>query len=398
MGRQIRLSLLLGLKRVRNKLFLLLMILVLALACSQVISTVATDSLSQDDFKLNVALVSLDKDETLDYLIEYALDSKEIRESFNIISVPTPEEGEQMVEDNEAYACLILPVGFMNSLSTGENFSPTVIVNQSPSVERMIMQALIDTLVQVMRDAQGGIYTATDVVYEQGTIDNRFLFDSNLAYLRHILTRESTFEVEDLRYEQVLDVPQHYALTFVVYLLLLSTALFYQEMNVQRDFTLLRWLRLQSRGHFALFGAQLAVLFILYFLLFLGICVALGGELSALFLLSLFNATLLFLLVQSLMFNLLKYYMAAVPLNFAIHTLGLVAAGGIVPTLLLPRGLTALSLLSPLYYIRSLLSTAFVTVGDIIPLNLIVLVANIGLMLLLHRWLDRTLRRPSYAE
>ncbi len=387
----------LGRVRIVKKFALLLVILSLALLSVGAGARIGSSYFSQGDFQLSLGLVVLDDDPSMDQITQLVLSTPELREYYNFVLLDSQQEGISQVEQNQIYACIVLPEDFLYSLQTGQNYPPLVILNSTQAADALLTSALCDVLSEMMRLTQSGIYTATDQVVTADALDTSFYLESNLVYLTQILDRSETFLSTDLPYEQVLDLGDHYALSLAVYLLLLSTALFYDILNVRRDFPTMKGLAARSRHHHTLYFTQLAVIYALYLLLFLAIVVVLGGALTPLTLLSLCNATALFLLGQALLFQLVPHPLPAMVLSLSLHTLALVCAGGVVPTLLLPQLLSELSPLFPLTHIRTLLSSGLVTISRLPLLNLIVLAANWLLCALLCNFNDKILtERGAY--
>lgn len=398
MGRTMATFAKLGLARIRKKALLLLLILSLALLSGLAAAKIGASYFSQEDFQLSIALVVLDEDERTAQLMQVVLTTPEIVQSYNFIPCDSQDEGVALVEGNQAYACIVLPEDFLYSLQHGLNYPPLVILNSTQTADALVVSALCDVLTEMMRQTQSGIYAATDFVLAESKYDSSFYLDSNLVYLTQILDRTDSFQIVDLPYESVLDLPTHYGLTLAIFLLLLSSALFYDILNIRQDFPAMKLLSAQSNLHQTLYFTQLFEVYLLYFLLLLAVVMGLGGTLSPLVLLSIANGAALFILVQAMMFQLVHHYLPAMVLSLFFHSLALIAAGGILPTLLLPAGLVTAANAFPLTHIRTLLSASLVTVDRLPLLNLVVLSANWLLCSLLWHYNNKILteRGTSY--
>ncbi len=374
----------LALGRVRKKCLLLAVVLSLALCSVLALAQMGASYFSQDSFRLSIGLVSLDDNPLMGQLTQLVLNTPEIRQSYNIIPLDSQEEGVAQVEDNRIYGCIVLPDDFLYSLQTGQNYPPTVILNSTQTADARVTVALCQILSEMMRQTQSGIYASTDFVLAADSYDDEFYLDSNMAYLTYVLDRSETFLSTDLPYESVLDLPTHYGLTLSIFLLLLSTPLFYDMMNIRRDLLSMKLMAVRSNCHQTLYFIQLGVIFVLYLLLFFVLCLAFGGAFSPLTICSVVNATGLFVLTQALLFHLVPHYLPAMLLALFLNSLALVASGGIIPSLLLPPWVATLSNLFPLTHIRTLLSSTLVTVDRLPLYQLIILSANWLLSSLLY--------------
>lgn len=391
-------SIKIGLNRMGEKFFLLLVVLALAVGCSAVVAQLGEEYFTQGDFKLSIALVILDDSENMNDLARLVLTTGELRRNYNILQPDSQEEGLALVESGAVYACIVLPEGFFTSLQTGQNYPPQIILNATETVDAKIATALVDALVDMMRLTQSGIYYATDLVIADQSMDGSFFLDSNFAYLNYVLARSDSFQSTALPYESVLDLGQHYALTMAIYLLLLATPLFYDSLNRRRNFPLMKQLSLVSHGHHVLYFIQVFMIALLYFGILLAGLSILGGTLSPIVVLSLASASLLLVLVQSLLLQLIPQYMSAIFLNFILHTAGLVVVGGVVPTLLLPPVLSQLAIFSPIYHIRTLMSSGLVNLSQLEVYNLKILSFCILLVILLYLINETAVRKGDSRD
>lgn len=366
----------LGLARIRTKMLLLLVVLSLALLSVFAAAQLGVSYFSQESVQLPIALVNLDENETTAQLIQVVRNTPEVQKNYLITLVDSQQEGMTLVETNQVYACLVLPEDFLYSLQNGLNYPPLMILNSTQTADAQIMTALCDVLTEMVRQTQSGIYASTDFVLEADAYSSAFYLESNMAYITYVLDRSETYLVTDLPYESVLDLTTHYGLTLAIFLLLLSSALFYDVLNIQRDFPTMKLLSVRSHQHQTLYFLQLGLVYLLYFVLFLLLTLGLGGVYSPMVALSVANATGLFLLGQALLFQLVPHYLPAMLLSLILNSLALIAAGGILPTLLLPQWVATLSNAFPLTHIRTLLSSSLVSVERLGLLNLVVLSAN----------------------
>ena len=384
--------------RLRRKMVMFFVLIFIASVCSLVVYKIAEQQLSEEKIQLDIALLNLDKSSECEGILNFVFNIPEIKESYNIIKVETEQEGVDLVGDESAYALVILPENFIKNLFSGREASPKIIKSPTPSVHSSISNELMNIVVKGMQDTQSGIYTASDFTYAQfGELDEKFVLDSNYAFVKEIMFRSRWFKVTDLSFEKVLPINIHYALALAVFFMLISSAIFYSELNIGRDFLVLKQLRSVSNEHHYLRLSQVLIVFLLYFSILIAITIGLGGKVTFISVLSIINATILFMATQLLIFSIFSQYITAMLINIVLQVINLFIAGGIIPTLFLPEIVQRFSFLSPIRNIIDLVAAGFVDLDKLWIHNIVVLVVNIILITIVFVRDDRQLdRRTSY--
>ena len=380
--------------RLRRKMILFFALVFIAGICSLVIYKIAEEQFSEEEVQLNIGLLNLDKSKECEATLDFVFNIPEIRNGYNFIEVESEQEGLNLVNNDEIYSFVILPENFMYSLFTGENASPTIIKSPSPSFQTKLSSELMQILVWAMQDTQSGIYTATDFTRKYNVkIDEEFIWDSNYVFIKEVMFRKMWFNITDLEFEKVLPIDIHYALALGLFFMLISSAIFYYELNIGRDFLVLKQLKSTSKAHIYLRLSQILLVFMLYFIILIAISIGLGGEITVASFLSILNAAVLFMATQLLIFSIFSQYITAVFINIMIQVCSLFLAGGILPTLFLPDIVQKFSYISPIRNIIDLLASSFVIVDNLWMRNILVLIINMILIVIVvikdSRQLDR---------
>lgn len=181
-----------------------------------------------------------------------------------------PEAARQALADGEAAGVLWLPDGFLASILNGENLSPTLETAPGLPLEGALTAWMGQTAATLLTDSQAGIYAAL-AVYDQ-TPDPPLTRDQavtgvNLAFARAVLERGELFRAETLAAAS-LPLPEYYALGTLACLLLLCAPLFWPCLGGGAQAALWRRARAVGLPSLAPAGAGLVCAFGLYVVLF----------------------------------------------------------------------------------------------------------------------------------
>lgn len=356
----------LQLRLVRKKALALLAMALAALFLSAAVAVAGSILLSQRNFTgVSLAVATEDGDETIDAMIEL-LGSMQDLSDFATIHRTTPQQARQMVQSGNATVALILPAGFLNSVLTGENLMPQLVVDTSRPLETMLVVKLAESATRMLSTAQQGI-TYTLQVYSsqpgaapsQGTV----VRDVNLLFASWVLSRNNLFRSALVSPSGSLSLVQYYALGAILFFALLCMPVLYRQFSFGHQGPWLARMRAGGRSFCGYMAAAVlcgaAAVLPALVLLLLG-CAALGG--GAVFAPSL----LLALPLIALCFSAFTFLccntgsiLAAVSLNFILAVAAILCCGGIVPLALLPSPVAALAPLSPLGWMRDILSPLF---------------------------------------
>ncbi len=142
-----------------------------------------------------------------------------------------PDEARELVRTGGASAALLLPDGFAESLMTGENLPPTLVLGGRP-LEDALVRLLAESAVQMLAAAQNGIGVSLRLAEDAGSAaDGGLARTLNLAYALWVLGRGGVFAAETTAPTGDMSTTQHYLLCGVLYFALLAAPLLYTALG-----------------------------------------------------------------------------------------------------------------------------------------------------------------------
>lgn len=367
-------------KQLKKKLIILLIftgiIIIMGLFATKMIETF----LEGDELKLKIVLVNEDQSDEMETISSLVLTSKEVTEKFEIIYEEDRTVATEMVQENQVVAAIIFPEGFIYSVINGINESPIIIMNESVGLEQEFMEHMIVVLEDVMRSTQSGIYTILEEAQEHVGEDSEIVYDANIAYVRYILNRDNLFHVEQIEYVEAISLFDYYAVTLCIYLLFLSTTLFYQELSLYHERKVQKQIRSMNwQVGYGLFWNKVGILVVIYAVVLGGVSWLLNAEFSMLFCIAVMLSSSMMILFQVLMFHVISEFSVSVSVNFLLHTIFLFVIGGAVPSIYLPDFFEQLSFLTPIYYIQTMMLGGHTVVNDTVGICVVAGTLNVFL-------------------
>ncbi|MDL2218210.1 ABC transporter permease [Christensenellaceae bacterium OttesenSCG-928-M15] len=385
----------LQLRLMKKKLVMLIAItLILVLLSSALAFAGSLLFQSEQTVHVTVAVAVEDDDDRLTRAFEMVTDVKEVA-AFATIFETTPDEAASLVQAGAANAAVIFPANFINSVISGENLSPRLIVDTSRAIEAILITKLAQSGVRLLTASQQG-YLFTMQVYDafapdeppRQTVD----YEASMRFYLFVASCGELFSRLQVSSTGALNATQHYLLSGALFFTLLCLPMFYPLLSFRAQSGFL--MRLNSTGcsrvHYALaqiIATALAMLFVLL-LLFSGIALIslqagnLLRLLPALLLSALFFACYGFLLSNT------GSIISMVILNFLLSAVMMVSFGGLIPSGYLPAALTSLGALSPLKFMHDAFGALF-GLDAVFPLPLLAITAALLLLCLLFARLKR---------
>jgi hypothetical protein len=300
----------------------------------------------------------------------------------------SPDEARTMVAEGYVSAAVVFPEGFINSIFSGENLSPLLILNPAQPVEAFALSILDDNAGSMLVNAQKGSYLVQavyDYIRPAEPDFYRMLMEVDMKYAVWVLSRSELYRSETVSPTGgALSIAQHYLLSFLVFFCFLApVGVLYPIYSWKLQPGWLLRIRGSGRPMTAYVLAQLicgaAVIFILLFLIFGGLSFAgavmarLSPEAARLMaglsprlspgspsiLPALLSASL-FLSVFAFLCCSTGHIFPAVSLDFLLAAAFMTVSGGFVPAVLLPKALSRLGAYSPLTWMRGALSVIYV--------------------------------------
>ncbi len=299
----------------------------------------------------------------------------------------------QALKDGTLSAAVIIPKGFLSSVYSGDNLSPTVLIDDSRPLEGYLARWAGECVVRVLMDAQTGIGAMLDAHTAQKKAGlhpekskKKITAEVNLLYIRHALSRADLLHHEEVCPTGALAPGDHYALSAAAYFCLLFGAALFPLFDEQAHYGFLQ--RLQSAG-ISLYPVRLASLtFCMLILLAVFAACAPGMDnLSGIFAGAFFAAGL-----TGLCAALCRHANGCALALFVLATVSLITGGGLLPPALLPAPLRALLPASPVRLLALALCPAW---GYEAPDYAVPALAGSGLILWMASifWMSRWYRK-----
>lgn len=352
-----------------------ILILAMVLVLCQAIAFFVVDKIDNSDLKLEIAIVNLDNSKNMNLILNFALSNPIISDNFNVSMVETEEESIDLLKEKKASAVVLFPENFLDGVIYGANYSPTVYIDTADPIYYNLISNLVISLETVMKKSQSGVYAGIDF-----NNSDEFIFDVNFNYITFAL-KGDLYEETNIKYTNLLSMEMHYILSLLIFMLSVSTSIFYKEFNIKSDKRQYKYISTISNNYINIYLSKIFVIYILYAIIFISASVYLGGDFTISSIISLLNATLLFTLIQILIFNVFNSFMSAVQSNFFIHTVSLIISGGLIPTIFMPKIIITIGEFSPTHLIRMLFAPLYINSKTVFADNMIVVTINVLLAL-----------------
>lgn len=264
----------------------------------------------------------------------------------------------ESLERAEVTAVLVLPEHFVQGVMNGSNPDVELIVRGDRPLEALLTLWVGQSASDLLAAAQSGIYAVLELYGENPPADLSYqeaMTKINLRYISRTMNRQEMFRTETISITDQLPVGLHYGLSLLVFLVL-SMAPFFAPVFTGQWIAARRRFRAAGRGTWMFYGSTLASVWIILFTVLtaaqLMIC---GGSfwrcacMGALcgFFCAAFAAVCCLLTADT---------GGCGVLAFSGSLVLLALSGGILPPVLMPRGLREWMGYSPVTWLRSALS------------------------------------------
>lgn len=149
------------------------------------------------------------------------------------------------VQSGAASAAVVLPEGFLDSIYSGENLAPTLILDETHPLEGYLARWAGECAIGLLMDAQTGVTAVREAYQARRAAGDRpeksqkkVIEEINLVYIQAALGRSDVLRTTTVTATGALAPGDHYALSALAYLALLSGAVFFPlfEERSRRDF------------------------------------------------------------------------------------------------------------------------------------------------------------------
>lgn len=168
-------------------------------------------------------------------LVKFAENLSDITEYCSFVS-DGEETAMQKLSRGEVTAVLMLPENFVGGILTGENNPAILHVDPHRPAESMLTLYAGQCAADMLSAAQGGIYAVLNELSREGIVRESAVMEINIEYIKFTMARGSMYEEETVQLTQGLPIGEHYALSLLGWLLLMSSVIFYPALcPVQGD-------------------------------------------------------------------------------------------------------------------------------------------------------------------
>ncbi len=339
---------------------------------------------AQSTATLPLAIVNHDSDPQSAMLFDLVLQNSAVTELVTP-TLTTADKALQLLQTGEVTAVVTIPENFVQSLYTGDNQPLALTLGDSNLLESYIVQTLAHSFSDLLLSTQAGLATTFEIMRENGLQPADYVLAANLDYLNTLLRYSQAFHHRPLEYVSTLDLPTHYVLSFLGFIIFLSAPIFYQELNIKAQLPQLKLLKVYSKQYPLYLFCKIFLLVVIYSGVLSLLLYLLEANFTLSYALGIFCASLFIVSLSALVFNLAPDYVTAVFLNFVFHLIMLVVGGGVVPALFLPSAVNAIAPMSPSYILRQTFGMGFADFQYTPPLVCSVLLLGVLYLALTHR-------------
>ncbi len=367
----------LTLKSIRGRIFLLLMLLAVTYFAVFSVRAIIDDKIKSGELKWTIAIANEDENKSTEKAVELLIKNEQIEDLFHV-EFTDKSSGMSSVKSGNYIALVYLPNGFMDSILSGENVAPTIYLSNTNTFEKYMILSVIESFGELLKDAQGGIYATLDIMRDYGISTSDKILSINLDYISTATNIGKTFTYEKLKYVEGLPLELHFSLCLILFLIFNINSIFFRELNAKTDLEFIRLLGRTRKDYYLYYASKIAVIFLVNLAIIIAISVILKSRFSLAFLFSAVNSAVFITLIECLIYNIFGNLVSAIIANFSLSTLALFISGGIIPTTFLPKYITNLEGISPIFQVKELLSIGFISE---IPAKQNILIAIFNLIL-----------------
>ena len=391
--------------RMKKPMLLIFMVAVLVLLLCYGVAAAGSLLLAGEGFTPITLVISDDSDDAmLEQIVSYIGEMSDIRSYARLIRASSLE-ARRLVSGGEASAALVFPDGFLQSVDSGEDLSPLLILDASKPIEALGISLLAESAAAMLTNAQKGIYFTAEAYFTADALFGQnpdvpdfdsMIWDINLKYVSWVLDRSEIYQTRLVSPTgSALSISRHYVLGALLFFAFITpVGLLYPVYSWAGDRA---WLSRISRAGSSLFTYALAqilwggvAVLILLIILIAGLSGAglalarlepgvhtipvfaadlladlmpvLTGStllkaLPGLVLCSVFISTFTFICCNA------GNIISALSLHFISACIFLYMSGGMVPAAFMPQRARALGSLSPFTWLRDMLAPLYPVVS-----------------------------------
>ncbi len=233
---------------------------------------------NESRFKINIGIVGDTSDPYIQLALFAVKNLDPSRFSMELLEL-TEDEAQQMMKAGKINAYVLVPDGYIDSISYGENIPATYVSTEGAvGIGVMILDELVESLSSLLLESQNAVYGMQRYVDEHGIDIDKWDAAEVMSfdYLDKVFSREELFTVETVSVHGQLSLPAYFVCGISVFFLMLwgisACSLF-----AGNDLSLARLMKSRGKGAAFQAGAE----FISFFVLMLLSLVCIGALIAA---------------------------------------------------------------------------------------------------------------------
>lgn len=279
-----------------------------------------------------------------------------VGETVELNKMDSEEEVMAAVSKGDCVAGIIIPEGFVNSLSTGENMQAQIYFKDDDSFIGKVVNDLLMTLANMLGTGQCVTITAYSYLSDKDISSSEMYAigtDAQNRSIAYVLARSDLFDTESIDFLSTFSLKQKMTASYTVFLMVMSVFVFAYFYKGSSDAVMTR-VKLSGKNPAVFFlmetGAVAVMMYILYLIVFVVLNILrLGVEAKSL-LLMIPVILLVALIASALTYSIRK----ASTVSFITFGAGLVImylSGGLMPVEYMPKFFQTAALYSPVYHL-----------------------------------------------
>ena len=279
-----------------------------------------------------------------------------VGETVDLKRLDSPEEVLQAVSKGDAVAGIIIPEGFAESLSTGENLQAQVYFKEADSFDGKVVNDLLMYLANLLGTGQCATIT-TYAVLGNGEISSSDMYnigtDVQNRCIEYVLSRNGLFDEESIDYLSAYTLKQKMTASYTFFLLVMSIFVFAYFYKGSNDAVMTR-VKLSGKSPVAFFLMETASVAVMIYIMYLIVFVVLNSlrlGVNELSLLLMIPVIILISFVSSALLYLVKKPNTVAFITFGAGLVIMYLAGGLMPVEYMPKFFHTAVLANPVYYL-----------------------------------------------
>ena len=279
-----------------------------------------------------------------------------VGETVDLNQMDTEEEVMTAVKKGDCVAGIIIPEGFVDSLSTGENMQAQIYFKDDDSFIGKVVNDLLMTLANMLGTGQCVTITAYSYLYDKDIATSDMYTigsDAQNRCIEYVLGRSNLFDTESIDFLTAFTLKQKMTASYSVFLLVMSVFVFAYFFKGSNDAVMTR-VKLSGKKPVLFFlmetGAVAVMMYILYLIVFVVLNLLKLGVSAKSLLLMIPVIILVAFVASGLTYSVKK----ASTVSFITFGAGLVImylSGGLMPVEYMPKFFQTAALYSPVYHL-----------------------------------------------